>query len=189
MKRFFPILPVLLLFSCTGGESSGVASDDQWQPPEVVDTILSIDRRLVNDTVRIGGRLLSYAFEIAPDTSLAVVTNADGLRSYDNVAQLTVCCGQETLLRRTFRKEDFAAYVPQGQMSCCTLAGFALDRLRMEESDALRFIATVGDPDDATGINYPVELIISPSGTLHMERAEDLETSPLVPDLNVAPDR
>ena len=178
---------LLLLLTACGGNTNEQQESDTWEPPVFVDTILSIDARQVSDTASVGGHLLSYSFSIAPDDSLPVVTNADGQRYYDNVATLTVRQGQSVLLKRTFLKKDFAQFVPAKAMDLCTLAGFAFDVLRAEEGDALYFIATVGDPDEAAGVNFPVELIVSPTGALRMEVGEDLETAPMHADLNEAP--
>lgn len=188
-QSFISLAALVLLASCHGGEKSSSQSDGEWKPPVVADTILCIDAREGSDTVRIQGQVLTYAFRIAPDDSLPIVVNADGQRARDNVAELSVRRGEAMLLRRIFHKQDFAAFVPQGQMEHCTLAGFTYDRMRADEQDALRFIATVGDPDESAGINYPVELVVSASGALRMEVADDMETAPLVPNLGEEPAR
>ena len=180
-------MALLILLTACGGKTDEQQENDTWEPPVFVDTILAIDARQVSDTAAVGGHLLSYSFSIAPDDSLPVVTNADGQRYYDNVAKLTIRQGQNVILKRTFTKKDFAQFVPAKAMNLCTLAGFAYDVLRAEAGDALYFIAAVGDPDEAVGVNFPVELIISPAGDLRMEVGEDLETAPMHADLNQPP--
>lgn len=183
------VAALLMLVGCNGGEKSDSRANAEWKAPVVVDTILCADVREGCDTVRIQGQLLAYAFRFAPDDSLPLVVNADGQRARDNVAELTVHRGETLLLHRVFHKQDFAAFVPQDQMPYCTLAGFTYDRMRSDERDALRFVATVGDPDESSGVNYPVELVVSPSGALRLEVGDDMETAPLVPDLREEPVR
>ena len=181
-------LCILLLASC-GGNQQTEEEETPWQAPEAVDTIIALDARRTTATITLRQAQLTYICSIAPDTLLPVVTNPDGQRYFDNTATLTVRRGGNILIERSFTKRDFANYVPPKQMNSCVLAGLTYDELAAEQhDDALRFIATVGDPDEANGVNFPVELIVSPDGGLRMEQAEDIETAPLHPGLNEPPE-
>lgn len=183
-----PFLILSLFLASCGGNQQTDEGETPWQAPQAVDTILALDARRATATITLSQQTLTYTYAIAPDTLLPIVTNPDGQRYFDNTATLTVRRGESILLECSFTKKDFANYVPPKQMPVCVLAGLTYDELAAEQhDDALRFIATVGDPDEANGVNFPVELIISPDGSLRMEQAEDIETAPLQPGLSEPP--
>lgn len=178
------------LFSSCQGKRQPQQENQPWQPPVRTDTLLALEARQESNTIEVAGHQLSYSCSIAPDTLLAIVSNQDGQRYYDNTATLTIHEAQNLILRQTFTKEDFAYFVPNKEMEFCVLAGLTYDELANEQHhDALRFIATVGDPDEANGINFPVEIVVRPNGHLTLEQAEDLETAPLTPGLSEQPDK
>lgn len=184
------LFSLLTLFASCQGKQEQQPEDRPWQPPTQTDTLLALDARQDNNTVEVDGHQLTYAYAIAPDTLRPIVANQDGQRYYDNTATLTIHEGQALILKQTFTKEDFAYFVPNKEMKFCVLAGFTYDELANEQRhDALRFIATVGDPDEANGINFPVEIVVRPNGQLTLEQAEDLETAPLTPGLSEQPDK
>lgn len=179
----------LLLLACNG-QQDNTSDNTTWQAPTPIDTLLALDTRQEHNTIDVAGQQLTYTLTIAPDTLLPIVTNRDGQRYYDNTATLVISKDGTTLLNRTFHKDDFAQFVPTKEMPFSVLAGLTYDELGNEQhNDALRLIATVGDPDEANGVNFPVEIVVLPNGQLSLEQAEDIETAPLTPGLSESPEQ
>ena len=174
------------LFSCHGNKGGNAENDSIWIAPQQTDSILSLDEINATDSHKINGTAFTYTIRMAPSDSLPIVVNLDGTRYKDNIVNLTVSKEQQVILNRNFTKASFKDFVPKNDMSNCALVGFSYNLNETADSTQLRFIATVGDPDETAGVNYPTEILISPAGHITMQMAKDIETEPEY-DLNQDP--
>ena len=177
----------LFLLSCHGNSKGNGENDSIWIAPQQSDSILSLDDINASETLLINGEKISYVFRMSPADSLPIVTNLDGTRYKDNIVNLTVSRGNDVILKREFTKYSFKDFVPSNDMSNCALVGFSYNLNETNDSTQLRFIATVGDPDETAGVNYPTEILISPNGNIKMQVAKDIETEPEFDNLNEEP--
>ena len=183
----FILLLSATLLSCHGNSKGNGENDSIWIAPQQSDSILSLDDINASETLLINGEKISYVFRMSPADSLPIVTNLDGTRYKDNIVNLTVSRGNDVILKREFTKYSFKDYVPSNDMSNCALVGFSYNLNETNDSTQLRFIATVGDPDETAGVNYPTEILISPNGNIKMQVAKDIETEPEFDNLNEEP--
>ena len=118
---------------------------------------------------------------IVTNESWYLVRNTQGDEYRDGQVTLLVRQGERTVFSRTFRKEDFSQLVPSKFMDTSALVGFSYNYTKLDDHSALYFIATVGDPDETADIAYPVQVRITPAGTMTMEKATNLDTEPINP--------
>ena len=176
------------LIACQGNSTNSGTLDSLWVAPQESNAIIDLGEIARNDTFTVQGRLYRYEFRLAPVDSLPIITNADGARYHDNELQLTIRRDSTVVLRKRFTKKSFANYVPADAMRNSALVGFSYNLNHADDHSQLRFIATVGDPDETAGIYYPVELRITPDGTYSLHSVEDFETESLFEGLNEDPD-
>ena len=175
------------LFSCHGNGSGNKENDSIWVAPQQSNAILSLDEINATESRNIKGSVFTYTIHMAPSDSLPIVVNLDGARYKDNIVKLSVTKDQQVILQRSFTKASFKNFVPENDMSNCALVGFSYNLNETTDSTQLRFIATVGDPDETAGVNYSTEILVSPAGHITMQMAKDLETEPEYDDLNQDP--
>lgn len=181
------LLAAATMLSCHNNTNNKQTTDSIWVAPEQSNAILDLGVMERSDTITVRGRLYHYSFRFAPSDSLPIITNADGSRYHDNEVMLTVRRDSTVVLRRRFTKQSFASMVPHGELQNSALVGFSYNLNHADDHSQLRFIATVGDPDETAGIYYPVELRISTDGTFSLHEAEDFETESLFEGLNQEP--
>lgn len=178
---------MLMLLSCGNTTTNDNHEDSLWTSPAVSNEIIDLGTIERSDTFTLRGKVYRYEFRLASVDSLPIIVNSDGTRYYDNDVTLTVRHDSTVVLRRRFTKHSFASHVPADQMRNSALVGFSFDFTHADDHNYLRFIATVGDPDETTGVNYPVEVRVAPDGTYSLEPAEDFETESLFEGINEDP--
>ena len=178
------LLPVV---GCVDKNNNKETSDSLWVRPQEKQELLAFDAKEVKDTITINGRLLTYVFHFTPSDSLPLVINADGQKYKDNIVKLTVKADSNIIFNKTFYKNDFKDYVDPKNFRTSALAGFNYNLTKMDDHHALHFIATIGDPDETSGVNFPIDICITTDGRYTMEKANDIETEPLLPGLNKEP--
>lgn len=178
---------MLMLLSCGNTSTNDNHEDSLWPSPVVSNEIIDLGTIERSDTFTLRGKVYRYEFRLASVDSLPIIVNSDGTRYYDNDVTLTVRHDSTVVLRRRFTKHSFASHVPADQMRNSALVGFSFDFTHADDHNYLRFIATVGDPDETTGVNYPVEVRVAPDGTYSLEPAEDFETESLFEGINEDP--
>ncbi len=178
---------MLMLLSCGNTSTNDNHEDSLWTSPAVSNEIIDLGTIERSDTFTLRGKVYRYEFRLASVDSLPIIVNSDGTRYYDNDVTLTVRHDSTVVLRRRFTKHSFASHVPADQIRNSALVGFSFDFTHADDHNYLRFIATVGDPDETTGVNYPVEVRVAPDGTYSLEPAEDFETESLFEGINEDP--
>lgn len=122
-----------------------------------------------------------YKYDFVHDESLPVVRNPQGDDYYDNKVTLKIWQQGNEIFSRTFTKKDFKGLVPEKFMTNSALVGFTYNYTKAETTDALYFIATVGDPDETADMAFPIQIRITPDGSISMEKATNLDTEPINP--------
>jgi len=120
--------------------------------------------------------------------TLPIIINADGAKYYDNAVNLIIWRDDSIkILHKVFLKKDFTDYVSNKYLQKSGLVGFSYNPIKGNDSNALYFLATIGDPDESAGVNFPIEIRISTTGAISMQKAEYIETEPLQKGLNEEP--
>ncbi len=177
----------LALTACGNTSNNDNQQDSIWIAPTVSNEIIDMQAIEHTDTFSIRGKKYTYDFRLAPVDSLPVVMNADGSRYHDNDVTLTVRRDSTVVLRRRFTKHSFASQVPARELQNFALVGFSFDFTHADDHSYLRFIATVGDPDEASDIFYPIEVRVAADGTYSLHPAENFETESPYEGMNEDP--
>lgn len=174
-----------LLTSCSEHKKNEQPQRLQWSQSDEQDEIISLPPLSYRASAVLAGKRLTYEYGMEAVDSLPIIVNVDGTRYYDNVVFLTIW-GEDSkvLLKRKFLKEDFTKYVSTENMRCLGLVGFSINPETKADSQELHFIATVGDPDETSGVNFPVDIGVDALGNISMKPAENTETAPLNRELS-----
>jgi hypothetical protein len=180
---------VLFLASCGKGDSQKKEESDNWAKPEVIrPDIMDMEPFHYSDTITIKSRLLRYTFNFAPDESLPVVINSEGQKYHDCAATLIVEHEGDTIFHQRFTKQHFSEYTSHFKEEQVALIAFNYNNSRIGSHDILSFLATVGDPDESLEMETTIEIRILQDGKYALQKAEGLETEPLVPNLRQDPE-
>ena len=175
------------LVSCKNMTKDGNENDSIWVTPAVTNEIIDLGVIEQNQIFTVRGKQYNWSFRFAPVDSLPIIVNPDGSRYHDNEVQLTIHRDSTLVLRRRFTKQSFASMVPKDELPNTALVGFCYNLNHTDDHSCLRFIATVGDPDETSGIYYPVEIRIDPDGSYSLHHVEDFETESLFEGMNEDP--
>ena len=165
------------------------------QPERIVEDIdpktgvISLRDYTLSDTITIGGKLYEYACQFEHVDSMPVLINSQGLEYHESRARIDITREGASVFSRTFYKMSFRDYVPANFLKTSTVVGVNYNFMKREsDHSAFYFIITVGDPDETSdNMAYPLELKVATDGSYTIKKAEDLETEPLRPGLNVDP--
>jgi hypothetical protein len=182
-----PLVLALALLAGCGSQAKQQPAERIVETQDTATGIFTLRELHVADSIMLADKTYKYQFDFTPCDSLRPVRNQQGDDYYDNMVTLKVTQDGRTVTERTFTKQSFSELVPHDFMQYSALVGFTYDYTKMDASDALYFIATVGDPDETADMAFPIELRITPSGSLTLEKAVDLDTEPISPNLNIDP--
>ena len=165
------------------------------QPERIVEDIdpqtgiISLRDYTLNDTITIGAKLYNYSCRFEHVDSMPVVINPQGLEYHESRASIEITREGSTVFSRTFYKTSFRDHVPADFLKTSTVVGINYNFMKREsDRSAFYFIITVGDPDETSdGMAYPLELKVATDGSFSIKKAENLETEPLHPGLNIDP--
>lgn len=151
--------------------------------------IISLRDYTLNDTITINGKLYNYSCRFEHVDSMPVLINPQGLEYHESRASIDITREGTKVFSKTFYKSNFRDYVPNNFLKTSTVVGINYNFMKREsDRSAFYFIITVGDPDETSdNMAYPLELKIATDGSFSIKKAEDLETEPLHPGLNIDP--
>lgn len=159
-----------------------------WIKPQEQETITALNPISYRNSRTIANLKYTYEYKMESNDTIPIIINADGAKYYDNTVTLTVWRDDTIqVFHKVFLKKTFADFVSSKDIQKCGLVGFSYNPIKDKDSTALYFIATIGDPDESAGVNFPIEISISTTGTISMKKAEDIETEPLQVGLNEDP--
>lgn len=117
----------------------------------------------------IGGAEYTYNIVREASDSLAIVEN-HGVKYHDNVIRLTVYrTDGSVFFRKTFSKANFAPALPEQFNENGVLLSMNLDKAA---GNNLRFVVSVGSPDDSNEEFYYVTMNLSNFGATSTEKWE-----------------
>lgn len=178
---------VILLVACKGEKQPTMPS----RTVETVNAetgILALRDYTYTDTITIAGQPYSYTYTLEHVDTMPVLMNAQGTEYYESRVRIAIQKGNTTFFSKTFYKNDFRGLVPSDFLKTSTMVGVTYNfTKRDEDRSAFYFIVTVGDPDETSDMAYPLEFKVAPDGSTSMKKAENLETEPLNPGLNIDP--
>lgn len=173
---------VCQLMSCSCEKKKAKTPDfEPWEAPEVVDTIVDMPRKDVSDTIRISDAVYRFHFIMHKIDSLPTVKSFSGLEFHDNGVELTVRSDSSKLFHKEFTKKSFKSLVPEKDYKKMTLTDFNYFNAKRDDRSKFHFLVTISDPEDTDGYGYHIDVQISKSGDVHLEKAkeEDITTMPM----------
>lgn len=153
----------------------------------LIEEVNALRERHITDSTVIGNTTYVYEYHFTNCDTMPKVRNTEGYYYYDNQLRLKVTKGSATIYERVFMKQDFAEFVPKDMLEKSLLVGFAFNPLNTTDPSALHFFITVGNPDETADEEFTMDMRITPSGSMTLEKAINLDTESLSPDMNINP--
>ncbi|MBQ6751814.1 MAG: DUF4738 domain-containing protein [Bacteroidaceae bacterium] len=181
-----PLL-VALTMACKGEQKPPV-EERVIEDTDPTTGIITLRDYEMSDTITIGGKLYHYTYWFEHVDSMPVVINPQGLEYKESRVRIDIMRDSTHIFKKTFYKNNFRDMVPADFLKTSTMVGVNYNfTKRDEDRSAFFFIVTVGDPDETSDMAYPLELKVATDGTYSLQKAENLETEPLHPGMNVEP--
>ncbi len=165
------LLTLLLLTSLTACKSEKKAEEDiivekVIAKPQTTTESMTRDER-AGDVTWVGGAQYHYTIVREADSELDVVEN-HGKKYHDNSVTLTVTRpdGSE-FFKKTFTKANFAPVLPEASMKNGVMLGMVLEKA---SGNNLRFVVSVGSPDESYEDFYYVIMNLNNFGSTSAER-------------------
>lgn len=151
--------------------------------------IITLRSYNIDDTITINGKLYNYSCRFEPVDTMPVLINSQGLEYRESRVSISIKQGDSQLFSKTYYKRDFCEWVPTDFLKTSTMVGVNYNYMKRDsDHTALYFILTVGDPDETSdNMAISLELKVAPDGSHTIKKAENLETEPLRPGLNIDP--
>ena len=183
-----PILFVALA-ACSGGSTTQQEEESSSTVDSIIPTgINSLYEYSDSGKHVAGGTTYKYKFQFKNDKTLPVVKNPLDYQFYDNKVTLRLTKGGQDILTRTFTKSDFKSLVPESFYETSALIGFCYNVDKEHTTDAVYFIATIGDPDSAADSSYAIEIRVSSAGDISYSILQDRETLPVNNGMTIDPE-
>jgi len=151
--------------------------------------IISLRDYTINDTISINGKLYKYICTFEHVDTLPVLMNPQGLEYHESRVRIDIKQNDSNVFSKTFYKNNFRDQVPADFLKTSTVVGVNYNFMKRDtDRSAFYFIITVGDPDETSdNMAYPLELKVATDGSYSIKKAENLETEPLHPGMNIDP--
>lgn len=151
--------------------------------------IISLRDYTINDTISINGKLYKYTCTFEHVDTLPVLMNPQGLEYHESRVRIDIKQNDSNVFSKTFYKNNFRDNVPADFLKTSTVVGVNYNFMKRDtDRSAFYFIITVGDPDETSdNMAYPLELKVATDGSYSIKKAENLETEPLHPGMNIDP--
>ncbi len=151
--------------------------------------IISLRDYTINDTISINGKLYKYTCTFEHVDTLPVLMNPQGLEYNESRVRIDIKQNDSNVFSKTFYKNNFRDQVPADFLKTSTVVGVNYNFMKRDtDRSAFYFIITVGDPDETSdNMAYPLELKVATDGSYSIKKAENLETEPLHPGMNIDP--
>ena len=173
------IITLLAIAAITGASCRGNSNTIPDSEPTIsADSVNALAPYDMTDTVTVRGTKYAYHYAFHTDQSLPIVTNSFGYRYYDNIVELTITKGAETVFQHTFTKESFKNHIPEDDITAYALLGFNFNYMKIDDHSQFHFIASVGDCDESCAASYPIAIDITQQGAITLTLATDIETGP-----------
>ena len=192
------LLTATFLFIALAACSGGNTTQQQDEESSTTDSIIPIGINSLyeySDSGKhvAGGTTYKYKFQFKNDSTLPVVKNALDYQFYDNKVTFRLTKAGQTVITRTFTKADFKSLVPESfykllvSLSPCLLTS-CYNADKEHATDAVYFIATIGDPDTSADSSYAIEVRINTSGDISYNILQDRETLPVNNGMTIDPE-
>ncbi len=151
--------------------------------------IISLRDYTINDTISINGKLYKYTCTFEHVDTLPVLMNPQGLEYHESRVRIDIKQNDSNVFSKTFYKNNFRDQIPADFLKTSTVVGVNYNFMKRDtDRSAFYFIITVGDPDETSdNMAYPLELKVATDGSYSIKKAENLETEPLHPGMNIDP--
>lgn len=191
MKSFHtPIVGLLALLAtaCTDGKKNNPTTN---VPEEITPETGIISQRdyTLKDTITINGKIYNYACTFEHVDTMPAIINTQGVEYHESRVRIDITQEGSKVFSKTFYKNNFRDIVPKDFLNTSTMVGVNYNYMKRDvDRSAFYFIVTVGDPDETSdNMSYPLELKVATDGSFSIKKAENLETEPLNPGLNIDP--
>jgi hypothetical protein len=189
IKQFSCIIPsALIMLACNENKTDN--NVQEYVPlirENIIPETISLKTFTNSDSIMVKGNKYSYVFKFTPSDSLPVITNSMNQKYYDNYVSLTISKNNRTVFNKKFTKNTFKSIIPSDFFKSSALVGFNFNYNNIDKHDAFYFIASVGDPDPSSEMNFPIDITISPDFNISYKEAIDMETQPISSGLTIDP--
>lgn len=191
MKTFKIAAATLLLMmamSCKE-EKKAPAMERVVETTDPATGIISLRNYNIDDTITINGKLYNYSCTFEHVDTMPTLINPQGLEYHESRVNIKIRRESTILFDKTFYKNNFRDIVPKDFLKTSTMVGVNYNYMKRDsDRSAFYFIVTVGDPDETSdNMAFPLELKVATDGSYSFKKAENLETEPLNPGLNIDP--
>ena len=168
IRNLFPALAVCLLLSACGGKKQ---SDEIIVERDAVEEhqpgVLGMSSSSQEGKIEwIGDAEYHYSIVRSKDESLPKVTNHDQ-EYYDNSIKLVVKRSDGSVFfEKEFTKKNFESVLPKIFRESGVLLGMNLEKV---DGNNLRYVVSVGSPDENNEEFYLIMLTVNNQGQTHME--------------------
>ncbi|GAE83106.1 DUF4738 domain-containing protein [Bacteroides reticulotermitis] len=172
-KLSFPLLLALTLaITACGGKSnqSGNTTETALQDSTDIHGIQRMQNSKSEIDIKFKGKEYHSLVSRTPDESLPHVTNEMGDTYLDNKIVLHLTRGGETVVNKTFTKEDFASEVDAAFLAKSVLEGIVYDKTT---SAGIVYAASVCYPQ--TDLYMPLSITINADGKMSIQKVDQLE--------------
>lgn len=177
-----------MVMACGGGNQQSPVEERVVETVDSATGIITLRDYQLSDTITIGREQYHYTYSLQHVDSMGVVINPQGLEYRESRVRIAITKDDATIFDKTYYKNDFKSYVPNGMIDAYTMVGVNYNfTKRDEDRSAFYFIVTVGDPDETSDMVYPLELKIAPDGSSSFTKAQNLDTEPISPGMTVDP--
>ena len=182
-----PILATIAMTACKSEQKPPVEERvTEYTDPNT--GIISLRAYTLSDSITIGGKLYHYTYTLEHVDSMPILINPQGLEYHESRVKIAINSENGEIFNKTFYKNNFREQVPADFLKSSTMVGVNYNfTKRDEDRSAFYFIVTVGDPDETSDMTYSLELKVATDGSYSLKKAENLETEPLRPGLNIDP--
>lgn len=170
---------LVTLASCGSKEAKKESQYEFIEGYENMATVNKMIERSFSGSTTVNGKKYTYSIEVRNADSLEHVFNSEGMEYIDNTARLIIRQDSATVLNHVFTKQSFASIVPKALYDKTGMSSLCYNKLKEDKTDAMYFIASVGDPDETADMFFPIEITVAADGTFTMAEATGLDTEPI----------
>ncbi|MBQ0045913.1 MAG: DUF4738 domain-containing protein [Prevotellaceae bacterium] len=175
-----------MVFACTHKEIA-TPTERVVEDVDSATGIISLRDYTMTDSITVGGKTYTYTLSLEHVDSMPIVINPQGLEYHESRVKISVNNGNSEFFKKVFYKRNFSDFVPSHELETSTMVGVNYNYTKQNDNTALYFIVSVGDPDEASDMVWPLELKVLPDGTFSIHKAENLDTEPISTGLTVDP--
>ena len=175
MNRYIYIILALSLLSLASCSRNKKKDPDNYVVESIQEEVVSNEihqLQTIEATSEAEFKGKTYTMKVIrrADSHLPIVTDAQGVRYYDNTISLRVTTGDSNIFNKDFTKQTFASYLEADFLQHSILEGLVFDKVT---DDGLMFAASVSYPE--SDLYVPFHVVVLPKGVLSIDKADMMD--------------